>query len=41
MKNKEIIIAPSLLASDFSNLEKHVRRIKKIEDYEDGKYNEC
>lgn len=34
-------IVDKFLSTDFSNLEKHVRRIKKIEDYEDGKYNEC
>lgn len=34
-------IVDKFLSTDFSNLEKHILRIKKIKEYEDGKYNEC
>lgn len=34
-------IIDKFLSTDFSNLEKHILRIKKIEEYENGEYNEC
>lgn len=34
-------IVDKFLSTDFSNLEKHIRRIKQINEYEEGKHNVC
>ena len=34
-------IVDAFLKTAFSNEERHVRRLKMIEDYEEGNYNEC
>ena len=38
-KAKDIVDV--FLKTPFSNKERHIKRLKMIEDYEKGNYNEC